>query len=349
MLTSKQFDLCFLGATLINQIQLIFLGLVACSRLFALDGLQIVASTKRIYFEKYPTAYNPSILKIESGYILSFRYNPHIYEPLVSHIGIVLLDDNFDPHCEPYLLDTRCLDTRTPSQSEDARLFEYRGRIFLIYNDNTDFKVRYYWERRDMFIAELIYENGSFELSPPLKLIYEDKYFTQYVQKNWVPFEWNQQLLLAYSLAPHEILTPNFANGCCLPSYTTSSKFDWNFGILRLSTPPLLVDGEYLAFFHSAAPAISKASYDQELLHYFMGAYTFSAEPPFQITQTTPLPIIADDFYTPSSLIKRVVFPGGFVVSGDQIHVVYGKDDSEIWIATIKKSDLKNAFVRVNK
>ena len=75
-----------------------------------------------------------------------------------------------------------------------------------------------------------------------------------------------------------------------------------------------------------------------------MGAYTFSAEPPFHITQMTALPIFTEEFYSPSFYYKKVVFPGGFVESGPFIYLAYGKDDSEIWIATLDKQALKNAL-----
>ena len=77
------------------------------------------------------------------------------------------------------------------------------------------------------------------------------------------------------------------------------------------------------------------------LRHYYMGAYTFSPEPPFNIKKITTFPIIADGFYTPSDYDKRVIFPGGFVSDGEHIYIAYGKDDCEIWIATLDKEELK--------
>jgi predicted GH43/DUF377 family glycosyl hydrolase len=80
-----------------------------------------------------------------------------------------------------------------------------------------------------------------------------------------------------------------------------------------------------------------------------MGAYTFSPEPPFEILQMTPEPLLSEDFYTPSYREKRVVFPGGFVARGPHIYVAYGKDDCEIWIATLDKEELKRTMVPVKK
>ena len=76
-----------------------------------------------------------------------------------------------------------------------------------------------------------------------------------------------------------------------------------------------------------------------------MGAYTFSSKPPFEITKMTPAPIVGKDFYKESDYFRRIIYPAGYVVSGDTIYISYGKDDQEIWIATLDKNGLKDALV----
>ncbi len=78
-----------------------------------------------------------------------------------------------------------------------------------------------------------------------------------------------------------------------------------------------------------------------------MGAYTFSAKPPFSIQKISTEPIMAKGFYTKSEAKMRVIFPGGFVVNGELIYVVYGKDDKEIWVATIDKNKLMSSLKAV--
>ena len=300
--------------------------------------------------DQYPNAWNPSTLQINDQYLLTFRYCPEQNnESFTSYIGIVILNDQFEPVSTPQLLNTRSKNSKVPSQSEDARIFQYKGRLFLIYNDNADIVVTSIYDRRDMYIAELFYADGVFTLSMPTKLVYEANYSSQPVQKNWVPFVKDDALLLSYTLNPHEVLYPNLKTGLCYPSYISSANITWNFGPLRGSTPPLLVDGEYLAFFHSGLITSSPSSLGYDLWHYFMGAYTFSAEPPFEITKMTPLPITGESFYTYSNYYKRVIFPGGFIVSDSFIYVTYGKDDREIWIATLDRALLKKALIPVEK
>jgi len=312
------------------------------------DGDPIVVAKKRIVLDAFPDAWNPSLFKIDQGYLLSFRYTPDRYNELwLSYIGVVVLNEEFQPISEPELLNTRRKNSKTPSQSEDARIFAYRGRIFLIYNDNIDKTGPDIWDRRDMFMAELLHSGYHFSLSSPLKLVCEEKKLFRNCEKNWVPFEWNKALMLGYTVDPHEVIYPNLTNGECYHCYESFPQIKWNYGTLRGGTPALLVDGEYLSFFHSGTVLASTASFNANLWHYFMGAYTFSSEPPFRIKKITPVPIVSEGFYTESHCPKRIVFPGGFVDEGKYIYLAYGKDDCEIWIATIDKAALKKALVPV--
>ena len=329
-------------------VKCLFFALLSFTDLCASEEQGIVLATKRLIFEEFPDAYNPSIVPFQEGYLLCFRHVPnHHVHPWVSHTGIVILDKTFTPISKPQLLKMRPKQSKTPSQAEDARLFTYKGRVFLIYNDNIEVTHPTLSDRRDMFVAELFYQNGFFTISAARKLIHEAEYQSRIWQKNWVPFEWNGMLLLTYSVNPHEILYPNFVSGNCYPYHKTELDLAWKWGGLRCSVPPLLDEGEYLSFFHSASFTSSPASWGYDMWHYFMGAYTFSKDPPFHITKMSASPIIGDNFYTPSSFYKRVVFPGGCVISDSYIYVAYGKDDREIWIATLDKAALKRSLIPV--
>ena len=305
-----------------------------------------VTATRRIILEEFPHAYNPSLVQYRDGYLMTFRYTPDMEDASwVSYIGIVYLDDNFNPLSQPQLLNTRSAASITPSQAEDARLFVYKKRLFLLYNDNREVEHPQYTDRRDMFMAELFEDKGQFRLSPPLKLVYEPVLHSQLWQKNWVPFEWDKKLLCAYTINPHEILGINLLNGSCYQYADTWQQIDWKWGLLRGSTPPQLVNGEYLGFFHSSLLGLSpytSAGYD--LWHYFMGAYTFAPDPPFQLTKLSAKPIMKEGFYVPSNWEKRVIFPGGYVVSGQTIYLAYGRNDCEMWIATLNLEALMRSL-----
>ncbi len=311
------------------------------------DTENLVIETKRIYLEAYPDAFNPSIIKTDYGYLLTFRYCPDRTLDSYSFVGVVRLDESFEQISPPQLLDTRYGDTIIPPHSEDGRILYVEGRMYVIYNDNQELILCTNKNRRDIFVAELIDNGDNFTLVSPVKLKHLQKYEDQLWQKNWVPFDWQGILLMGYSIRPHEVLFADLINGDCHALGISKVKYDWKYGILRGGTPALMVGNEYLAFFHSSLRKKSDVSNGKKLLHYFMGAYTFSPKPPFAIQKISTEPIIADGFYTKSDALKRIIFPGGFVVNGDLIYVVYGKDDREIWIATIDKNKLMSSMKAV--
>ena len=302
----------------------------------------IVIRTKQIILPECPNAFNPSIIALDNkeGFLLIFRYSPSSSKHWISYIGVVYLDNDFEPVLKPRLLSLRHVQSKTPSQSEDARIFSFRGRYFLIFNDNVEIENPLTTQRRDLYLTELFGSEDRFSLSSPIKLTYEQKYNAQWWQKNWVPFIRNDDFFLIYSIDPHEILYPSLLNGNCYHLYETKNEINWDWGHLRGGTPAMLVDGEYLTFFHSSIKISSDVSQGKELWHYFMGAYTFSPEPPFTITKISPAPLAKEGFYTSSDCEKRVIFPGGFVVVEPFIYVAYGKDDCEMWIATLDKTAL---------
>lgn len=305
----------------------------------------LVSSMTQIILDAYPDAWNPSIIDYEEGYLMTFRITPDPLRLHISYIGVVQLDEAFYPISQPQLLDTHIENTNISSQAEDARIFSCNGNLYLVYNDNPTLINPTSQQRRDMYLAQLSCDDkGLFSLSPPQKIYHNQKYFTQKWQKNWVPFEWEGTMLFSYSLRPHEVLFLKDETGKCNPLSVASCatlNSEWKWGEWRGGTPALLVDEEYLGFFHSGIMTSSKVSNGVVMHHYYMGAYTFSKEPPYAITSASSKPIIGEGFYTHSNYDKRIVFPGGFVIRENKIHVAFGKDDREIWIATIDKQMLK--------
>lgn len=304
----------------------------------------LVVSTVKINLEEFPQAWNPSIIKTDFGFLLTFRHCLAPHYPWISYIGIVKLDHDLNIISKPQLLNTRDDGSSFPSQTEDARIFTFNNKIYLIYNDNPEVVNPSSIDRRDIYLTELIWKNDEFVLGTPLKLMHETKYEDCKWQKNWVPFVYEKQLLMSYSISPHEVLKIDTSSGLSKHLFTKRSGITWDKGVLRGGTPALLVDGNYLGFFHSSIVTKSETSNGNPMHHYYMGAYIFSSKPPFRVQKISPEPIVADGFYTHSSYDKRVIFPGGFAVVGDQFYVAYGKDDSEVWIAIIDKKKLMKSL-----
>lgn len=307
-----------------------------------------VLDAKKITVKGYSGAFNPSLIETKEGMLLSFRYQPlPMTLPSVSNIYLVFVDDNFCLKGEPQCLDTREYYTKVPSQSEDARLFSFENDIWVMYNDNTDSIGCSPDTRRDMYIARVQCNNGSFYLSCPLKLKHQTKWINVLWQKNWTPFEWDGNLLITYTIWPHEVLHVDFRTGICEPICKTPYNLKWNYGQLRGGTPTVLLGNEYFGFMHSSKLISTPYSFGKLMHQYFMGVYTFSSSPPFEITKMSAIPIMNKEIYSPSPLGKKVVFPGGFVIKGDKIYLAIGKDDSEIWILTLDKEKVMNSLMPI--
>ena len=306
-------------------------------------GQPFVVHNQKIDIPGYPTAFNASIVRWKERLLLSFRIIPSRSFSFVSWIGLIWLDDNFHPVGLPQVLQTRDRFSFVPSRAEDARLVTIGDRLYMVYSDNPypmicrgGFRV---------YVSELLHDGKAFTVSGTECLSVFEGENKDKREKNWVPFDFNGQMYLAYSLQPHRILQPFHGRGECQTVSCSQSAIEWDWGVLRGGTPALPSRGEYLAFFHSSKDMASAHSDGKTIAHYFMGAYTFEAYPPFAITGISLQPIIGKDFYhgpayRPYWKPVRVVFPCGFVQDDDHVWVAYGKQDYEIWIAKMEKKGL---------
>lgn len=307
-----------------------------------------VLETKQIEIEGYPTAFNPSIVKWRGGNLMSFR----IRDPnngSCNSIGLIWLDDEFNCIGKPYLLHIEIEQPSLISHVQDPRLITIDHRLYMVYS-NKIYRDEYFKEIKKMYLGEISFEQDQFRINWPECLLNHQNEADRW-EKNWVPFEYQGQLLLSYSLNPHRVLWPMRGTRECEEFCSTNSYFNWNWGTLRGGTQAVLDGNEYIAFFHSSKVIPSANSNGVLMQHYFMGAYTFSAEPPFEITKISPRPIVGPHFYE-GPLHKtwkplRVVFPGGLLVEDPYIWVFYGRQDHEIWIAKIDKQKLLNSLVPV--
>ena len=76
---------------------------------------------------------------------------------------------------------------------------------------------------------------------------------------------------------------------------------------------------------------------------YFMGAYTFSAHPPFKVLAVSPYPIVEDIFYS-GRWFKSKRRPVDYVVYPSSIYM----DKNETLILTVGLNDLEGYLVRVD-
>jgi predicted GH43/DUF377 family glycosyl hydrolase len=311
---------------------------------------EIVLSQREIAVPGVEYGFNPSMIPYGDKILMVFRYQPNIKTPWISFVALILLDGDFSLCGDMQILDLRG-DSPIPSRCEDARIFWLNDKIYIVYNDNLEPVDGAPSAKREMYLAEVIPFQDRFLAGKPL-LLRRTVGLVAEQEKNWVPIVYKGELLLGYSILPHEILKVDLATGAC-PPFAKSSfmkvKEEKNFSWIKYrgGTPALSLGDHYLAFFHSYDAIYSEASRTQKMYHYFAGAYLFSAEPPFNITKISPFPIVGRDFYTASPLHKRVVYPSGFIIKGDKIHLCYGKDDSKMVVATLSVEKLLASLIDV--
>lgn len=315
------------------------------------NGIQdFVLYTKQLSIPGYPDAYNPSIIRWKGRLLLSFRDTPDPKQKYVSEIGVVWVNEEFAAISNPQILRFWSEEEykKVPSRAEDGRLISVGEKLYLVYDDNRDPIITKGGFR--VYITELnVIEDQIIPIGPE-KIAYFDNESQNLREKAWTPFDYQNELLLLYSISPTRVFHYLRGTKSCKMIHQTFFPTDWKWGVLRGGTAASKLDDScYLSFFHSCIEMTSVHSEGKVSLHYFMGAYTFSAEPPFNITAISPSPIVGKNFYhgktyKPYHHPVCAVFPAGFICEGETIFVVYGRQDHEMWLMAIDKSGLLDSL-----
>ena len=319
---------------------------------FSLPNLEekessFVLETRRLEIPGHPFAFNPSIVQLDQGYLLSFRIIPDRKQKYDTRIGLVRLDADFKAVGEAQILETRNpMDPGIP-RGEDARLIWVANELYMVYSDCPDLKMTKGGFR--MHIGKITFDGSQFHLEKPDRITKYEGENPFIREKSWTPFNYKEELLLSYSQVPHLVFKPLLGSDSCETISNTRSNILWDWGVIRGGTAAELIGDEYLSFFHSTITMASFQSDSQLMPHYFMGAYTFSSKPPFEITKVSSEPIIANGFYSgeihqPYHVPIRCIFPCGYVADKQFIWVVYGRQDHESWVVKLDKEGLINSL-----
>ena len=343
----------------LKALKILFIPLILNFPIFSNEPLvnlealkqDFVLESKQIHIPLYPDAFNPSIVRWQGALLLSFRILPNKSNTFISDTGVIWLDDDFNPISEPQILNFREEYPNIDSRAADARFITVNDRLFIVYEDNRDKVISRGGFR--VFIAELSVEGMDVHVENIECLSIFEGESQNVREKSWVPFNYNNNLLLAYSINPHLIFYPTFRNGECLTIATSHNDILWDYGTIRGGTQAMLIeDNQYLSFFHSSIFMSTLHSKGKNMTHYFIGAYTFNDTPPFSLSKISKAPIYGDHFYE-GPIYKhywkpiRAVFPCGFIMDGNDIWISYGRDDYEMWVVHIDKQKLLNTLINV--
>lgn len=170
--------------------------------------------------------------------------------------------------------------------------------------------------------------------------------------KNWSPFIFGSEVLLIQSVNPFMVVKTSALDSERMHAYhestTEMEEFYWPYGEVRGGTNAIFLPkkGVYLAFLHSAGHVTGMKTY-------VMGAYTFSAKPPFRILSMSPFPIMPQRFYDGpwhpirNRRIDYCVFPMGLFVDKDQLFLSFGYQDQRGYLARINVQALWDTLVPV--
>ncbi|MBA3721877.1 MAG: hypothetical protein H0W88_05700 [Parachlamydiaceae bacterium] len=301
-----------------------------------------ITRIQSIVIPSYPGAYNPTFIENENGYLMAFRHDKYklpmstYLTEYYQHISLVQLNLKFKPISKPILC------KELGNYAYDPRLIRVNNVIYMTFTSPLT-GAKHSCLNSRICLTQIYQIGNRIKIDFPMPLNVK---FQNIWEKNWIPFDYQNNLLLTYSISPHFVLNPSLYDGFC-PIYSCSNPtIQWNYGTIRGGTPAVLVDGEYLAIFHSAVNDPVTKRYT-----YYLGAYTFEAEPPFRITKISAEPFSHPDFYTtpPCPLTTaRVLFASGLVVRDNSIFVCYGENDCAIKVMEINKNALYESLVHVH-
>ncbi len=161
-------------------------------------------------------------------------------------------------------------------------------------------------------------------------------------EKNWIWFSHDKELHFIYKTSPKHCIVRT-ENGKPVEEFVTHKTNPlWKAGEPRGGTTPVKVGDEYWTFFHSSTP------WRDRKRRYHMGATAFRAEPPFEMTRMTTMPLLTgseNDVYRHG--LPPVVFPNGAIFENDVWTVSMGVNDTSTAWVKIPMDDLEQMMRKI--
>ena len=320
-------------------------------------------------------AYNPAIVRFDGRLLMAYRVDSSRRGAMRRRIGLCQLDEPWQiiPGSVSPLSDTI---HNGGDLHYDPRFLVYRDRLFIHYNNN--FQTR----PNRIFLVEL--DPDTLATKAPARPLALDGPRRD-IEKNWMLFEHEGELLAVYTIAPHVILRAELTGTgpvVCHPVYQTDwavSAYTALWGEPCGGAPPVRHDEVYVSFFHSRYP-VSRvrwvlrywpvppgaklprylAAIERRLrrpfnqVRYVGGVYAFEAAPPFRPVWLLPEPVLRPENEQPRQQRRRanpsasgIVYPCGAVQWDDESWLVsYGVHDERCVLQLIPQSNLMKGSLR---
>jgi len=150
-------------------------------------------------------------------------------------------------------------------------------------------------------------------------------------EKNWIAFEYDDELYYVQNVQPHVVVKVNDADGSCEKAFETSSPYlaalSDRVSVRGSATAYRYSDDEYIALLHTHDD-FSREPYSTR-------AYTFEAFPPFRVLRVSkPLPLQS----------SGLAFASSLTLYEDKIMVGYGVADRASRMMVMSRGYLEEQF-----
>ncbi len=282
--------------------------------------------------------FNPAILRRADGLWLVTRRSEFLdcFEYGFNELMAFRLDDE---HLPQYGQPIICDKLSSREHFEDPRAVLHEGKWwlsacnFVVYPDpNDETGGPKGWTGAHQVLLEIDQEWRTHRRHDPVYGYNGASVFDQRGdEKNWLWFSHQGDLYLIYQTLPHTIVRWDEALRPVAEYVSEIWHPSWKYGHPRGGTCPIRIGKQYLSFFHSSLP------WRGGKRRYYMGAYAFEAEPPFQITAVTPKPLLVGSQDDPWAEGKPlVVFPCA------ALH------EFGVWTISLGVNDLVSALARIS-
>lgn len=313
-----------------------------------------IQGVRRLVIEGAETGYNPSAIRVTDKLILmAYRLSiASANSPGQDFIECAFLDEDLQQLSPRFRLDLNC------DRCEDPRLVTIGKQVCLIYGipmwDGSD------WRQRRLAIAHLEINQTGLGVrvidSSPLPSIR----IGVRCEKNWTPFQYNNDLLFSYCLNPHTVVKQRSQAEWELLG-ETSCPIIWPSTFISGGTPAVKLPqaDEYLGFFHAVSfpfDRLRDAPCDEHRFlshtrYYTFGAYTFAGTPPFKLLKASPHPLTFEGMLnvpnTRMSRDERVLFPAGLLIDREYSLLFIGENDSAMKAIRFQTVSLLKSLVPV--
>jgi hypothetical protein len=295
--------------------------------------------------------FNPALISDgNGGFVMAYRFIAE--SDLVRRIAICRLDSQMNvvqgsavglsdliEFADPEA------DSRSREWFADPRLFNLQGKTWMVWNDGNRS------EGNHQFMVELDITSELKPAGPAREIVLKGS--RRKNEKNWAFFEAQGKVWVVYSITPHIILSADLnavSQVVCQKEVTVdwNSRYSSHFGALRGGAQPVQVGNKFVNLVHSSFNM-------PEGREYVAATYEFSAEHPFAPVRELPIPVnfglprqsesgnLKENKLNPTT--SEVVYPTGLVISGEQVWISAGIDDSEMTLVQGTLKDLHSGMV----